>query len=86
MQEHFQYREVGKAEAQRRHASNSVLLDRVGSLPQHKPDPGCRLTFWIGSDCDDNSSDLVARLEEAVSLNDLVEREYTGDCRHERAV
>ena len=41
---------------------------------------------WIGSDCDDNSSDLVARLEEAVSLNDLVEREYTGDCRHERAV
>ena len=25
---------------------------------------------WIGSDCDDNSSDLVARLEEAVSLND----------------
>src|SRR2546428_4222772 len=46
VQKHFQYREVGTAEAQRRHASNSVLLDRVGGLPQHDPDTGCRFTAW----------------------------------------
>src|SRR6266850_662269 len=49
VQEHFQYREVGTAEAQRRHASNSVLLDRVGGLPQYQPHTGCRFTARISS-------------------------------------
>src|SRR5712691_11165406 len=50
VQKHFQYREVGTAETQRRHASNSVLLDGVGRLPQYQPDTGCRFTArtWNG--------------------------------------
>src|SRR6202171_5772839 len=50
VQKHFQYREVGTAEAQPRHASNRVLLDRVGGLPQYQQDAGCRFTAstWNG--------------------------------------
>src|ERR1700722_9917635 len=44
VQEGFQYRELGKAETRRRHASSSVLLDRVGSLPKYQPDMSCCFT------------------------------------------
>src|SRR5260370_12259953 len=41
VKEHFQYRELRKPEAQRGHASNGILLDRVGGFAQHPPDVSC---------------------------------------------